>query len=91
MFITPGGAPFTSRLTHLDGKRLDQFDLNKESLALAAKAAVDAGTFTVGSVERKRVKRNPPPPFTTSTLQQEASRKLGFGGAADDAAGARAI
>ena len=35
--------------------------------------------FTVGSVERKRVKRNPPPPFTTSTLQQEASRKLGFG------------
>ena len=44
-----------------------------------AKAAVEAGTFTVGSVERKRVKRNPPPPFTTSTLQQEASRKLGFG------------
>ena len=46
---------------------------------MAAKAAVEAGTFTVGSVERKRVKRNPPPPFTTSTLQQEASRKLGFG------------
>src|SRR6201999_2611739 len=42
-------------------------------------AAVEAGTFTVGAVERKRVKRNPPPPFTTSTLQQEASRKLGFG------------
>ena len=79
VFTTPGGAPFTARLTHLDGKRLDQFDLNNEALAEAAKAAVEAGTFTVGSVERKRVRRNPPPPFTTSTLQQEASRKLGFG------------
>jgi DNA topoisomerase I len=78
-FITPAGAPFTARLTHLNGKRLEQFDLNNESLALAAKTAVEAGTFTVGSVEKKRVKRNPPPPFTTSTLQQEASRKLGFG------------
>jgi DNA topoisomerase-1 len=79
LFITPAGAPFTARLTHLGGKRLDQFDLNNETLALAAKAAVEAGSFTVGSVERRRVKRNPPPPFTTSTLQQEASRKLGFG------------
>jgi DNA topoisomerase-1 len=79
VFITPSGAPFTARLTHLNGKRLEQFDLNNETLALAAKAAVEAGTFTVGSVEKKRVKRNPPPPFTTSTLQQEASRKLGFG------------
>jgi DNA topoisomerase I len=79
LFLTPGGAPFTARLTHLNGKRLDQFDLNNETLALAAKAAVEAGTFTVGAVERRRVKRNPPPPFTTSTLQQEASRKLGFG------------
>jgi DNA topoisomerase-1 len=79
LFTTPAGAPFTARLTHLDGKRLDQFDLNTEALALRAKAAVEAGSFTVGSVERKRVKRNPPPPFTTSTLQQEASRKLGFG------------
>ncbi len=79
LFTTPGGAPFTARLTHLDGKRLDQFDLNTEALALRAKAAVEAGSYTVGSVERKRVKRHPPAPFTTSTLQQEASRKLGFG------------
>jgi DNA topoisomerase-1 len=79
VFTTPGGAPFTARLTHLDGKRLDQFDFNTEALALRAKASVDAGTFSVGSVERRRVKRNPPAPFTTSTLQQEASRKLGFG------------
>jgi DNA topoisomerase-1 len=79
LFVTPGGAPFTARLTHLNGKRLGQFDLNNETLAQAAKAAVEAGSFTVGSVERRRVKRNPLPPFTTSTLQQEASRKLGFG------------
>ncbi|MDE2582167.1 MAG: type I DNA topoisomerase [Rhodospirillales bacterium] len=79
IFVTPGGAPFTARLTHLDGKRLDQFDLNTAALANRAKAAVEAGSFTVGSVEKKRVRRNPPAPFTTSTLQQEASRKLGFG------------
>ena len=78
-FLTPSNAPFTARLTHLNGKRLDQFDLNTRALAEAAKAQVEAGDFAVSSVERRRVKRNPPPPFTTSTLQQEASRKLGFG------------
>jgi DNA topoisomerase-1 len=78
-FTTPKGAPFTARLTHLDGKKLDQFDLNNAEKAARAKAAVEAGNFTVASVERRRVKRNPPPPFTTSTLQQEASRKLGMG------------
>src|SRR5579875_1335591 len=67
-FTTPAGAPFTARLTHLDGRKLDQFDLPDEATALRAKRAVESGTFTVGSVERKRVKRNPPPPFTTSTL-----------------------
>src|SRR5579875_982624 len=78
-FTTPAGAPFTARLTHLDGRKLDQFDLNDEAAATRARAAVEAGAFSVGSVERKRVRRNPPPPFTTSTLQQEASRKLGLG------------
>jgi DNA topoisomerase I len=78
-FLTPAGAPFTARLTHLDGKKLDQFDLNNAELANRARAAVEAGNFTVGSIERRRVKRNPPAPFTTSTLQQEASRKLGMG------------
>ncbi|MBV9782933.1 MAG: type I DNA topoisomerase [Acidisphaera sp.] len=78
-FTTPAGAPFTARLSYLDGRRLDQFDLNEEAAALRAKAAVEGGQFSVTSVERKRVKRNPPPPFTTSTLQQESSRKLGFG------------
>ncbi|MBV8912982.1 MAG: type I DNA topoisomerase [Acetobacteraceae bacterium] len=78
-FLTPAGAPFTARLTHLDGKKLDQFDLPDAGRANAAKSAVEAGSFTVASVERRRVKRHPPPPFTTSTLQQEASRKLGMG------------
>jgi DNA topoisomerase-1 len=79
LFTTPKGAPFTARLTHLEGKKLDQFDLNTADLAARARAAVEAGNFAVASVERRRVKRNPPAPFTTSTLQQEASRKLGMG------------
>ncbi len=78
VFATPSGAPFTARLTHFKGKKLDQFDLGGEALALAAKAAVEAGRFEVSAVEKKRSKRHPPPPFITSTLQQEASRKLGF-------------
>ncbi|WP_426957342.1 type I DNA topoisomerase [Muricoccus radiodurans] len=78
-FQTPAGAPFTARLTHLDGRKLDQFDLPDETAALRAKAAVEAGAFRVAAIEKKRVRRNPPPPFTTSTLQQESSRKLGFG------------
>ncbi len=78
-FTTPAGAPFTARLTHLDGKRLDQFDLNNTELAHRAKSLVEGDDYAVASVERRRVKRNPPAPFTTSTLQQESSRKLGFG------------
>ncbi|CAA9280801.1 MAG: DNA topoisomerase I [uncultured Acetobacteraceae bacterium] len=78
-FTTPQGAPFTARLTHLEGKKLDQFDLPNEAAAVRAKSAVEAGEFSVLSVEKRRVRRNPPAPFTTSTLQQEASRKLGFG------------
>ena len=76
--LTPHGAPFPARLTHFAGKKLEQFDLNNEAKAQAAQAAVQAGAFSVASVEKKRSKRSPPPPFITSTLQQEASRKLGF-------------
>ena len=76
--LTPAGAPYPARLTHYQGKKLDQFDLNKQEKAEAARAAVLAGKFSAASVEKKRTKRNPPPPFITSTLQQEASRKLGL-------------
>ena len=78
-FLTPAQAPFTARLIELDGKRLGQFDLPDTAAAERARAAVAAGRYSVASVERRRVKRHPQPPFTTSTLQQEASRKLGFG------------
>jgi DNA topoisomerase I len=79
-FQTEAGDRFTARLSHLDGKKLDRFDLDNEAKARAAAAAIlAAGTFSVASVEHREVHRNPFPPFTTSTLQQEASRKLGFG------------
>ena len=76
--ISAAGAAFTARLSQLGGKKLTQFDLATEAQALAAKAAVADGSFSVGAVETKPVTRNPYPPFTTSTLQQEAARKLGF-------------
>ncbi len=76
------GASFTARLTHLDGRKVDKFDLKDEAAAKAAAQTVKNGIpFRVSSVERKTAKRNPFPPFITSTLQQEASRKLGFGAA----------
>jgi DNA topoisomerase-1 len=71
-------AELTARLIKLNGEKLDKFDLPNEAAAQAAKAAVVAAAFKVGAVESKPTKRNPPPPFTTSTLQQEAARKLGF-------------
>jgi DNA topoisomerase-1 len=79
-FRTEAGERFTARLSHLDGKKLERFDLDSEAKARAAADAIlAAGGFTVASVEHREVRRNPFPPFTTSTLQQEASRKLGFG------------
>ena len=70
--------PFTARLVKHDGKRIQRLDIKDEATASAARAAIDAGDFTIRSVEKKPVRRNPAPPFTTSTLQQEAARKLGF-------------
>jgi DNA topoisomerase I len=79
-FQTEAGERFTARLSHVDGKKLDRFDLDSEAKARAAADAIlKAAGFSVASVERREVRRNPFPPFTTSTLQQEASRKLGFG------------
>jgi len=80
VFTTEDGQTFTARLTHLDGRKLEKFDLPDEASARAAAEKIATGApFKVSSVERKTVKRNPFPSFTTSTLQQEASRKLGFG------------
>ena len=70
--------PFTARLVKHAGKRVQRLDIKDEATASAARAAIQAGDFTINSVEKKPVRRNPSPPFTTSTLQQEASRKLGF-------------
>ncbi|HZS82053.1 MAG TPA: type I DNA topoisomerase [Stellaceae bacterium] len=79
-FRTPAGHSFTARLTHLGGQRLDKFALATEAEARrAAETIARTAGFAVAEIEKKQVKRHPQPPFTTSTLQQEASRKLGFG------------
>jgi DNA topoisomerase I len=75
-FTTPEGSKFAARLTHLDGEKLDKFTLNNKEAADRAAAAIAGRQFAIKSVERARVRRNPQPPFTTSTLQQESSRKL---------------
>lgn len=71
-------APFSAHLTHLDGKKLMKFSLGTESDAKHAEETAKNATYTVGTVEKKQAKRHPAPPFITSTLQQEAARKLHF-------------
>lgn len=70
--------PFTTRLIKHLGKRVQRLDIPSEAVAFAARDAIKAGDFTIKSIEKKPIKRSPAPPFTTSTLQQEAARKLGF-------------
>ncbi|MEW4567278.1 type I DNA topoisomerase [Tautonia sp. JC769] len=70
---------FLARLTHFEGRKLDKFDIPNQAEADRVVAGLTGKDYAVRSVERKQVRRNPNPPFTTSTLQQEASRKLGFG------------
>ena len=72
------GQSFMARLVKLDGQKIDRLTIGNKGDADAAKAVVESGHFSVASVETKPFARNPPPPFTTSTLQQEAARKLGF-------------
>ena len=69
---------FSAHLTHVHGQKLDKLGITNEADATRAVNAIKAQTFSIGSVESKPVKRNPSPPFITSSLQMEASRKLGF-------------
>ncbi|HPF47750.1 MAG TPA: type I DNA topoisomerase, partial [Emcibacteraceae bacterium] len=71
-------APFSAKLTVLNGEKLTKFSLSNKDSATAAKKAVEAANLTVKDVQSKPATRHPAAPFTTSTLQQEAARKLGF-------------
>lgn len=75
------GAPFTARLTHLAGNKLDKLDINNEAAADAAAKRIKAKNLSVQKVEKKQVRRNPYAPFITSSLQMEASRRLGMSAA----------
>jgi DNA topoisomerase-1 len=74
----PNGGRFLARVVGFNGDKLGRLDIPDEAAARRIEAALKSGDYRVVSVEAKPVRRNPPPPFTTSTLQQEASRKLGF-------------
>jgi DNA topoisomerase-1 len=79
--LSTKGQNFSAKLTHFKGEKLDQFTINEENTAAEVEAELlkqAQGRYLVTAVEKKQRKRNPSPPFTTSTLQQEASRKLGF-------------
>jgi DNA topoisomerase-1 len=73
---TPRGEVFQARLVGADGKKIQRLDIGSGAEAEAFKEALESALFSVAAVEAKPTRRNPPPPFTTSTLQQEASRKF---------------
>jgi DNA topoisomerase-1 len=78
LLATAKGEDVRARLTAIAGTQLKKLDIKDAASAHAIKASIERGDFRVTAVEKKAVRRNPYPPFTTSTLQQEASRKLGF-------------
>lgn len=78
LLTTKEGKSFTSRLALLDGKKIEKMTIGNEGDANAAVARIKGQNYTVKTIEKKQVRRNPYPPFITSTLQQEASRKLRF-------------
>src|SRR6478752_926393 len=75
---TPRSEEFEARLVGADGEKIQRLDIGTGAEAEAFKQALESAAFAVTNVEARPARRNPPPPFTTSTLQQEASRKLGF-------------
>ena len=79
LLATPRGQEFEARLTVLAGKKLERYDLENGTQAELAVQAIESRDLSVKSVEAKPASRNPAPPFMTSTLQQEASRKFGMG------------
>jgi DNA topoisomerase-1 len=78
LLATAAGEDVRARLSAIAGTQLKKLDIKDAASANAIKSAIEGGRFVVASVEKKAVRRNPAAPFTTSTLQQEASRKLGF-------------
>ncbi|WP_068082535.1 type I DNA topoisomerase [Polycladidibacter stylochi] len=79
--LTPNKEGVQARLTAFEGKKIARLDINNEQQATAIRQMLESADFTVANVESKPAKRNPYAPFTTSTLQQEASRKCGFAAA----------
>ena len=77
-FAKEDGRRLLARLTRLDGNKMEKLSISSQQQAESIAARIKAASWQVGTVETKRVRRNPAAPFTTSTLQQEASRKLGF-------------
>jgi DNA topoisomerase-1 len=75
---TPRNESFVARLVGIQGRKLDRLSIGNGGEADAAKRLLESAAFTVAGVETKPQRRNPQPPFTTSTLQQEAQRKFGF-------------
>ncbi|MHA3913336.1 type I DNA topoisomerase [Halovulum sp. GXIMD14793] len=89
VLTTPRGQDFEARLTVLGGNKLDRYDIETAEAAELAVAAIQSRDLTVKSVEAKPANRNPAPPFMTSTLQQEASRKFSMGARATMSAAQR--
>jgi len=78
ILATPRRETFEARLVGADGQKIQRLDIGSGAEAEAFTRDLETANFKVAAVEAKPARRNPPPPFTTSTMQQEASRKLGF-------------
>ncbi|MEE2525127.1 type I DNA topoisomerase [Hyphobacterium sp. HN65] len=76
--VSGSSSPFRAKLVKFEGNKLQKLSIKDRAMATAAAEAIKAASLSITAVEAKPAKRNPLPPFTTSTLQQEAARKLGF-------------